>query len=91
MLRTLLSSAATLATLVRIIKPWRRVFAIVVASGIGRVAAFIGVGVFSALAVAAVHGAGPLGRMHSERQPNQSPILSRLAGRVRSVLGHELK
>jgi ABC-type multidrug transport system fused ATPase/permease subunit len=45
---------ATLATLVRIIAPWRRRFAIVVASGIARVAAFIGVGVLSALAVAAV-------------------------------------
>src|SRR3954452_15570758 len=30
-------ASATLATLIRIIKPWRRAFAIVVASGIGRV------------------------------------------------------
>jgi ATP-binding cassette subfamily B protein len=45
---------ATLGTLVRIIAPWRRRFAIVVTSGIARVAAFIGVGVISALAVAAV-------------------------------------
>jgi len=34
---------ATLGTLVQIIKPWRRRFAIVVTSGIARVAAFIGV------------------------------------------------
>jgi ATP-binding cassette subfamily B protein len=45
---------ATLAALVKIIKPWRRRFAIVVGSGIARVAAFIGVGILSALAVAAV-------------------------------------
>jgi ABC-type multidrug transport system fused ATPase/permease subunit len=45
---------ATLATLMRIIAPWRRRFAIVVAAGIARVAAFIGVGVLGALAVAAV-------------------------------------
>jgi ATP-binding cassette subfamily C protein CydCD len=44
----------TLGTLVRIIRPWRRRFAVVVGSGIARVAAFIGVGVLSALAVAAV-------------------------------------
>ncbi|HKS88230.1 MAG TPA: ABC transporter ATP-binding protein [Stellaceae bacterium] len=47
-------AAATLATLVGVIRPWRRRFAVVVASGIGRVAAFIGVGVVGALAVAAV-------------------------------------
>src|SRR4051812_47126592 len=52
-------AAATLATLVRIIKPWRRAFAIVVASGIGRVAAFIGVGILGALAVAAVKTGAP--------------------------------
>jgi ATP-binding cassette subfamily C protein CydCD len=45
---------ATLGTLLQIIAPWRRRFAIVVTSGIARVAAFIGVGVISALAVAAV-------------------------------------
>jgi ATP-binding cassette subfamily B protein len=44
----------TLATLMEIIKPWRQRFAIVVGSGIGRVAAFIGVGIVGALAVAAV-------------------------------------
>ena len=46
-------------TLVRIIAPWRRRFAIVVASGIGRVAAFIGVGIAGALAVAAVKTGAP--------------------------------
>ncbi|MGE5269360.1 MAG: ATP-binding cassette domain-containing protein, partial [Thiohalocapsa sp.] len=50
---------ATLLTLVAIIRPWRRRFAVVVASGIGRVAAFIGVGVLSALAVAAVKTGAP--------------------------------
>jgi len=54
-------AAATLATLIRIIKPWRRAFAIVVASGIGRVAAFIGVGILGALAVAAVKTGAPFG------------------------------
>jgi ATP-binding cassette, subfamily B, bacterial len=52
-------AAATLATLVAVIRPWRRRFAIVVASGIGRVAAFIGVGVVGALAVAAVKTGHP--------------------------------
>ena len=53
------SAFATLRTLVRIIAPWRRRFGIVVASGIGRVAAFIGVGVAGALAVAAVKTGSP--------------------------------
>ncbi len=44
----------TLATLIEIIRPWRDKFAIVVGAGITRVAAFIGVGVVGALAVAAV-------------------------------------
>jgi ATP-binding cassette subfamily C protein CydCD len=52
---------ATLGTLVQIIRPWRRRFGIVVTSGIARVAAFIGVGVFSALAVAAVKTGSPFG------------------------------
>ncbi|HEX9534879.1 MAG TPA: ABC transporter ATP-binding protein [Stellaceae bacterium] len=52
---------ATLGTLVQIIKPRRRRFAIVVTSGIARVAAFIGVGVFGALAVAAVKMGAPFG------------------------------
>ena len=52
---------ATIGTLVRIIKPWRRRFGIVVTSGIARVAAFIGIGIFSALAVAAVKMGTPFG------------------------------
>jgi ABC-type multidrug transport system fused ATPase/permease subunit len=51
----------TLATLMEIIKPWRQKFAIVVGSGIGRVAAFIGVGIVGALAVAAVKTGAPYG------------------------------
>src|SRR6202034_4543303 len=47
--------------LVQIIKPWRRRFAIVVGSGIARVAAFIGVGIVGALAVAAVKTGAPYG------------------------------
>ena len=53
--------ATTLGQLARIIAPWRRTFAVVVASGIGRVAAFIGVGVVGALAVAAVKTGAPFG------------------------------
>ena len=53
----------TLATLWRIIAPWRGRFAVVVASGIARVAAFIGVGVLGALAVAAVKTGSPFGRL----------------------------
>src|SRR5947209_4500354 len=53
--------SATLGALVQIIKPWRRRFAIVVTSGIARVAAFIGVGIFGALAVAAVKMGAPFG------------------------------
>ena len=45
---------STLATLMEIIRPWRDKFAIVVSAGITRVAAFIGVGIVGALAVAAV-------------------------------------
>src|SRR5215468_9501536 len=52
---------ATIGTLVGIIKPWRRRFGIVVTSGITRVAAFIGIGIFSALAVAAVKTGTPFG------------------------------
>lgn len=53
--------ATTLGTLIQIIKPWRGRFAIVVSSGIARVAAFIGVGIFGALAVAAVKTGSPFG------------------------------
>ncbi|HEV2301768.1 MAG TPA: ABC transporter ATP-binding protein [Stellaceae bacterium] len=52
---------ATLATLAEIIRPWRRRFAVVVASGIARVAALIGVGVIGAFAVAAVKTHSPFG------------------------------
>jgi ATP-binding cassette subfamily B protein len=51
----------TLASLAQIIAPWRRQFTIVVGSGIGRVAAFIGVGIVGALAVAAVKTGGSFG------------------------------
>jgi len=49
----------TIGTLMRIIRPWRQRFGIVVASGIARVAAFIGVGILGALAVAAVKTGSP--------------------------------
>ena len=51
----------TLATLMEIIRPWRDKFAIVVGAGISRVAAFIGVGIVGALAVAAVKTGGSFG------------------------------
>jgi len=51
----------TLAALTEIIRPWRDKFAIVVGAGITRVAAFIGVGVVGALAVAAVKTGGSYG------------------------------
>jgi ATP-binding cassette subfamily B protein len=54
-----IGAGATLATLIGIIKPWRRAFSVVVTSGIGRVAAFIGVGILGALAVAAVKTGAP--------------------------------
>ena len=54
-------AATTLWALVQIIKPWRRRFAVVVSSGIGRVAAFIGVGILGALAVRAVKTGAPFG------------------------------
>ncbi|HJU17420.1 MAG TPA: ABC transporter ATP-binding protein [Stellaceae bacterium] len=50
---------ATLASLIAIIRPWRRRFAVVVVSGIARVAALIGVGLIGALAVAAVKTGAP--------------------------------
>ena len=52
---------ATLGSLVQIIAPWQRQFAIVVGSGITRVAAFIGVGIVGAWAVAAVKTGSPYG------------------------------
>jgi ATP-binding cassette subfamily B protein len=52
---------ATLGTLMQVIRPWRRRFGIVVTSGVARVAAFIGVGIFGALAVAAIKTGSPFG------------------------------
>jgi ATP-binding cassette subfamily B protein len=52
-------ATATLASLARTIRPWAREFAVVVTSGIGRVAFFIGVGILGALAVAAVKTGAP--------------------------------
>jgi ATP-binding cassette subfamily B protein len=52
-------AARTLVSLARIIRPWAREFAVVVTSGIGRVAFFIGVGILGALAVAAVKTGAP--------------------------------
>src|SRR6202035_6120874 len=48
-----------LASLARTIRPWAREFAVVVMSGIGRVAFFIGVGILGALAVTAVKTGAP--------------------------------
>jgi ATP-binding cassette subfamily C protein CydCD len=44
----------TIRTLMRVVAPYRRQLAVVVGCGIGRVLAFIGVGVFGALIIAAV-------------------------------------
>src|SRR5437868_6176178 len=52
-------AAETLLSLTRIIQPWAREVTVVVASGIGRVAFFIGVGILGALAVAAVKTGAP--------------------------------
>ena len=46
----------TIRTLLGFIRPWRRQLAITVSCGIGRVVAFIGVGIFGALIIAAVQG-----------------------------------
>jgi ATP-binding cassette, subfamily B, bacterial len=45
---------ATFLTLLRFIRPWRRDLALTVACGIGRVLAFIGVGIIGALIVGAI-------------------------------------
>ncbi len=47
------------ATLREVIQPWKRLFAVVVASGVGRVAAFIGVSVLSALVIARLKNGEP--------------------------------
>lgn len=50
---------AVLGTLSAIIRPWRGRFAATVASGVGRVAAFIGVSVLSALVIAQLKAGAP--------------------------------
>jgi len=50
----------TLGSLLRYILPWRGKLALTVLFGIGRVIAFIGVGVLGALLIAAVHDGRPL-------------------------------
>ena len=49
----------TIAALMGFIWPWRRQLAVVVVCGIGRVAAFIGVGVLGALTIGAVRAGAP--------------------------------
>ena len=51
----------TLGSLIRYIGPWRGMLALVMAFGIGRVAAFIGVGVLGALLIAALGQGQPTG------------------------------
>ncbi len=50
---------ATIRTLLGFIRPWRRQLAVTVSCGIGRVVAFIGVGVLGALIIAAVRANAP--------------------------------
>ncbi len=49
----------TIATLLGFVRPWRRQLAVVVLCGVGRVAAFIGVGVLGALTIGAVRAGAP--------------------------------
>ena len=49
----------TIAALLGFVWPWRRQLAVVVLCGIGRVAAFIGVGVLGALTIGAVRAGAP--------------------------------
>jgi ABC-type multidrug transport system fused ATPase/permease subunit len=49
----------TIRSLLGFIRPWRRQLAVTVTCGIGRVVAFIGVGVLGALIIAAVRGNAP--------------------------------
>ncbi|MDR3536720.1 MAG: ABC transporter ATP-binding protein [Acetobacteraceae bacterium] len=51
---------ATIRTLLRVVQPYRGQLAITVLCGIGRVVAFIGVGVFGALLLGAVRNGGPV-------------------------------
>ncbi len=50
----------TIATLLGFVRPWRRQLAVVVLCGVGRVAAFIGVGVLGALTIGAVRAGTPI-------------------------------
>ena len=52
---------ATIRTLLRVVRPYRAQLAITVLTGIGRVVAFIGVGVLGALVLAAVRNGAPTG------------------------------
>ena len=54
-----ISTGKVMRTLMQIIRPWKRQFAITVISGIGRVAAFIGVSVLSALIIARLKNDAP--------------------------------
>src|SRR5262249_21470394 len=49
----------TIRTLLGFIRPWRRQLAVTVSCGIGRVVAFIGVGILGALIIAAVRANAP--------------------------------
>jgi ATP-binding cassette subfamily C protein CydCD len=53
----------TIRTLLRVVSPYRRQLGVVVGCGIARVFAFIGVGVFGALILAAVRNQGPTGTL----------------------------
>ena len=53
----------TIGSLLRFIRPWRGQLAVTTACGVGRVAAFIGVGVLGALAIAAVKTGGSAGTL----------------------------
>ncbi len=53
----------TITTLAGFIRPWRGRLALTVGLGIGRVAAFIGVGALGALIVAAIRGGHPFGAL----------------------------
>jgi ATP-binding cassette subfamily C protein CydCD len=55
--------SATIAALMEFVAPWRWRLGAIVTAGIGRVAAYIGVGVLSALAVAAVKRGMPFGTL----------------------------
>src|SRR5690606_37282676 len=54
-----ITTRQVLQTLTEIIRPWKKPFAITVASGIGRAAAFIGVSVLGALVIARLKNGEP--------------------------------